>query len=109
MKCYLKAVKEIYAGDKLIAKFNNGFLNELVLEKPKPKIEEEIGLTLDDYLDKINIYDTSNRLILTEKKYMLNGYIQLNLGNLISGSYFLMINDHENSAKIQFKTMRGVF
>lgn len=32
-----KSVKEIYASDKLIAKFNNGFLNELVLEKPKPK------------------------------------------------------------------------
>ena len=31
-----KSVKEIYAGDKLIAKFNNGFLNQLVLEKPQP-------------------------------------------------------------------------
>ncbi len=28
-----KSVKQIYAGDKLIAKFNNGFLNELVLRK----------------------------------------------------------------------------
>lgn len=50
----------------------------------------------------IKIYDASNRLVLTEKKYMLNGYIQLNLGHLASGSYFLMINDHDNSAKIQF-------
>ena len=38
-----KAVKEIYAGDKLIAKFNNGFLNELVLEKPKPKKTAGMG------------------------------------------------------------------
>ena len=28
-----KSVKEIYAADKLISKFTNGFLNELVLEK----------------------------------------------------------------------------
>jgi hypothetical protein len=32
-----KSVKEIYRADKLIAKFTNGFLNELVLEKPEPK------------------------------------------------------------------------
>ena len=32
-----KSVKEIYKEDKLIAKFTNGFLNELVLEKPEPK------------------------------------------------------------------------
>ena len=32
-----KSVKEIYAADKLISKFTNGFLNELVLEKSKPK------------------------------------------------------------------------
>ena len=38
-----KSVKEIYAGDKLIAKFNNGFLNELVLEKPKPKKTAGMG------------------------------------------------------------------
>ena len=30
-----KSVKEIYAADKLISKFTNGFLNELVLEKPE--------------------------------------------------------------------------
>jgi len=33
-----KSVKEIYRKDKLIAKFNNGYLNALVLEKSKPKI-----------------------------------------------------------------------
>ena len=38
-----KSVKQIYAGDKLIAKFNNGFLNELVLEKPKPKKTAGMG------------------------------------------------------------------
>ena len=38
-----KSVKEIYASDKLIAKFNNGFLNELVLEKLKPKKTAGIG------------------------------------------------------------------
>ena len=38
-----KSVKEIYASDKLIAKFNNGFLNELVLEKPKPKKTAGMG------------------------------------------------------------------
>jgi hypothetical protein len=38
-----KTVREIYAGDKLIAKFNNGFLNELVLEKPKPKKTAGMG------------------------------------------------------------------
>ena len=38
-----KSVKEIYAGDKLIAKFNNGFLNELVLEKPKHKKTAGMG------------------------------------------------------------------
>ena len=38
-----KSVKEIYAGDKLIAKFNTGFLNELVLEKPKPKKTAGMG------------------------------------------------------------------
>jgi hypothetical protein len=32
-----KSVKEIYAADKLISKFTNGFLNELVLEKPEPR------------------------------------------------------------------------
>jgi|TARA_R110000822_G_scaffold56429_4_gene142596 hypothetical protein len=32
-----KSVKEIYKEDKLIAKFTNGFLNELELEKPEPK------------------------------------------------------------------------
>ena len=38
-----KTVKEIYAEDKLIAKFNNGFLNELVLEKSKPKKTAGMG------------------------------------------------------------------
>lgn len=38
-----KSVKEIYAEDKLIAKFNNGYLNELVLEKPKPKKTAGMG------------------------------------------------------------------
>ena len=48
-----KTVKEIYAGDKLIAKFNNGFLNELVLEKAKPRKEKEIkpvGCDVGQYL-----------------------------------------------------------
>tara|TARA_R110000851_G_scaffold288614_1_gene442691 strand:- start:883 stop:1287 length:405 start_codon:yes stop_codon:yes gene_type:complete len=34
-----KSINKIYASDKLIAKFTNGFLNELVLEKSKPKKE----------------------------------------------------------------------
>ena len=38
-----KSVKEIYRADKLIAKFTNGFLNELVLEKPKPKKTAGMG------------------------------------------------------------------
>jgi hypothetical protein len=38
-----KSVKEIYKGDKLIAKFTNGFLNELVLEKSKPKKTAGMG------------------------------------------------------------------
>jgi|TARA_B110000444_G_C18801138_1_gene577525 hypothetical protein len=38
-----KSVKEIYAADKLIAKFTNGFLNELVLEKSKPKKTAGMG------------------------------------------------------------------
>jgi len=38
-----KSVKEIYAADKLISKFTNGFLNELVLEKSKPKKTAGMG------------------------------------------------------------------
>ena len=39
-----KSVKEIYAGDKLIATFEQyAFLNELVLEKPKPKKTAGMG------------------------------------------------------------------
>jgi len=38
-----KSVKEIYKEDKLIAKFTNGFLNELVLEKPEPKKTAGMG------------------------------------------------------------------
>ena len=59
-----KSVKEIYAGDKLIAKFNNGFLNELVLEKPKPKKTAGMGrykghtvpagCDVGQYVDEIN-------------------------------------------------------
>ncbi len=48
-----KSVKEIYAEDKLIAKFNNGYLNELVLEKVKPRKEKEIkpvGCDVGQYL-----------------------------------------------------------
>ena len=43
-----KSVKEIYAADKLISKFTNGFLNELVLEKSKPK--KAVGCDVGQYL-----------------------------------------------------------
>ena len=50
---------------------------------------------------EICIYDTSSRLVFKETKQMFNGSIQLSIGHLKSGSYFLIIVNEENSAKIQ--------
>ena len=42
-----KSVLAIYANDKLIAKFKNGFLNQLVLEKYKPN--NAVGCDVGQY------------------------------------------------------------
>jgi hypothetical protein len=65
-----KSVMAIYASDKLIAKFKNGFLNELVLEQSKtrilddrmPNIKDKIKADEDwnEYQTNINAVDKSN-------------------------------------------------
>jgi len=73
-----KSVKEIYAGDKLIAKFNNGFLNELVLEKPKPKKTAGMGkykghtVPTHDDEDDTDVDPPNEKLKQATEEYMTN-------------------------------------
>ena len=47
-----KSVKEIYAADKLIAKFTNEYYPELVLEKPEPN--KAAGCDVGQYAPLVN-------------------------------------------------------
>ena len=66
-----KSVMAIYAADKLIAKFKNGFLNQLVLEQHKPKILDDRMPNIKDKIKADEDWNEYQAEILNAQK-MLN-------------------------------------
>ena len=66
-----KSVMAIYAADKLIAKFKNGFLNELVLEQSKTRILDDRMPNIKDKIKADEDWNEYQAEILNAQK-MLN-------------------------------------